>query len=119
MKRHESNDMENWNEIQYNYIVNESSYSLEILFFNQEHVKEDIHYLTCFLAGDPNLGLEGAALLEAVFIHVMGTILVMTRICKISVVHCNFSIFFVVEFQGNTYLRRKDITTTVPTSSFL
>ncbi len=39
-------------------------------FFNQEHVKEDVHYLTCFLAGDPNLGLEGAALLEAVFIHV-------------------------------------------------
>ena len=105
MKRHESNDMENWNEIQYNYIVNESSYSLEILFFNQVHVKEDVHYLTCFLAGDPNLGLEGAALLEAVFIREMGMILVMIRICKISVVHCNFLYFFVFEFQGNTYLR--------------
>jgi len=54
------------------------SYTVEAFFVKKDNVKEDKHYLTCFLAGDPNLGLEGAALLEAVFICVMGMILVMT-----------------------------------------
>ena len=56
-------------------------------------MKEDEYHLTCcFFMGVPNLGLEGAALLEAVFIHVMGMTFVMTQICKISVMHCTFSL---------------------------
>ncbi len=82
-------------------------------------MKEDKYHLTCFFTGEPNLGLEGAALLEAVFICVMGMTFVMTQICKISVMHCTFLYFFVFKFQGNAYLRQKDITTMAPTSSFL
>jgi len=50
-------------------------------------MKKDENHFVCFFAGEPNFGFEGAALLGAEFIRVTGLILVMIRICNISVVH--------------------------------